>query len=119
MPTQEAILAVLGARYDHFSARAVFGDAVAVAGIERKATYDAAETEKIAGALPLVGDRVDQVVEGLKNLSANDAQGKAAPKEAAPEKAAPEKAAPKEAAPEKAEAKEAKAPAKKKGGKKK
>lgn len=103
--TANAVISILESRYDHYSARAVYKIAAEAAGLDPKGKLEGADVGKFADALSNVGDRVEGVVQQIRDAG----DGKAPAKKAAPAK---KEEAKEEKAEAKADAKEEKADAK-------
>lgn len=92
MISHEKILGILEGRYDYYSARVVLRDALETARLEEKKSYLPEEVVKIADAISKVGDRVEVVIQRLREFEVPQK----AEKEVAPSE---EKKAEKEVAP--------------------
>lgn len=117
---QDDLLAALRLRYDHYSARSTFDNALARAGLPDQPTYDVAQVAAFRAALARVGDRLGPVEAALDRLLGAAPASQATPAEPSPppEPAPPVTSAPVESAPEPvAEKKPAKKPKADKGEK--
>ncbi len=81
--THDRLVEILRTRYDHYSARAVLGEALEQAKIQQKPSYPAADVERIAETVAARKDRTEQVAAYLR------AELKQAPPAPAPKPAAP------------------------------
>ena len=88
-----AIYRALEKRYDYYSTRIVFREALVWAGLEVKESYQPKEVKALAAAVEALGDRSEAAVTALKTLAsaAQSAPGKK-PEPAAAEPAAAEPA---------------------------
>ncbi len=96
--TADDVLLVLQGRYDYYSARTVLKQISAAAGVSADGPFDGAAVGKLADALLSEGQRVDAVVDALREAAAGAKKApakKAAPakKEAPAKKPAAKKAA--------------------------
>ena len=60
------IVNALESRYDYYSARNVFKDALRVAGLEEKNEYSSADVAALVQSLAEIGDRVESVLARLQ-----------------------------------------------------
>jgi len=82
--TADEVLLVLQGRYDYYSARTVLKEISAAAGVSADGPFDGAGVGKLADALLSGGQRVDAVVDALREAAAG--AKKAPAKKAAPAK---------------------------------
>ena len=118
---KKMLLSAFEKRYDFQSARSVFQNAVAHAGLDDKGEYTADEVKNIAAAVPNIGDAVEPIVSALQKLTGGaPAAAKEPPKKQPPKKEPPKKEPPKKEAPKKEapKAKKEEPKAEKKGKKK-
>jgi len=88
MARKEAVLALFEQRFDYYSARTVFGEALSRAGLPDQAAYDAPELDRLVQGLLLTGQgMLDRLIAGLRALEEPAAKpsGKARPPAAEPE----------------------------------
>jgi len=99
--THTDVLAIFETRFDYLSARNVLADALKVAGVEQKDSYEVADLEALLGALSGLATATEGLAERL--LAADEAPAEEAPAEEAPAEEAPakEEKAAKEAKPAK------------------
>ncbi len=88
------IVNALESRYDYYSARNVFKEALRVAGLEEKNEYSSADIAALVQSLAEIGDRVESVLARLQP----HAEAASAKKAAKPEKKASAAEEPKKAA---------------------
>ena len=60
------IVNALESRYDYYSARNIFKDALRVAGLEEKNEYSSADVAALVQSLAEIGDRVENVLAKLQ-----------------------------------------------------
>lgn len=78
MVTIEELTSILERRFDWYSARVTLREALKAASLAEKQSYDPAEIDAIAGALPGLATRIDGVVSQLRGMQAGG-DGAAAP----------------------------------------
>jgi hypothetical protein len=67
-----AIYRALEFRYDYYSARTIFKEALTWSGLEEKKSYEPKEIKAISAAVKSMGNRPEAAVDALKALMADD-----------------------------------------------
>jgi len=79
MASKKQILQVLEQRYDYYSARVILDEVLESANLTEVKDFEKKDLAKVIKSLKTVGDRLDLVLESLKELSRGPATGSPAP----------------------------------------
>jgi len=79
MASKKQILRVLEQRYDYYSARVILDEVLESANLTEVTDFGKKELTKMIKSLKAMGDRLDGVLESLKDLSSESAAQPPAP----------------------------------------